>query len=44
MRVAFTSDSPKLHVSIEKAHEALLEAPQDEKVRAIATATITHDA
>lgn len=39
---SITSDSPKLHVSIDNGHVANLEAPQHEKVQLVATATISH--
>ncbi|HEY2554705.1 MAG TPA: hypothetical protein VGI15_05590, partial [Candidatus Cybelea sp.] len=40
---SIASDSPKLQVSIVGGDEALLQASQDEKEHAKATATITHD-
>lgn len=40
---SIVSDRAKLHVSIVNGNEALLEAPQHEKVQLIAIATISHD-
>jgi hypothetical protein len=37
-----TSNDPRLGVSIERGHVAILEAPPNEKVQFVATATISH--
>lgn len=39
---SIVSDNPKLYVEMRNGHVALLEAPQDEKVQLVATATISH--
>jgi hypothetical protein len=36
------SSDPRLEVSIDRGHAALISAPEDKKVRFIATATISH--
>jgi hypothetical protein len=39
---SISSSDPRLQVSMERGHVAILTAPEDEKVHFIATATITH--